>query len=824
MRKPLSGVPGLFSNTALLIVIFLCLCLFSARLNAEEYEATAMPWSGYWWPVTKGGLSTGLDYRGHPAPLEKYELLTLGNYPDDLVSWYEDRYYDPDAPSWYGLCAYWAQASCYEHMEILPSSEDNIVFRVGDKKGLLTLAHDDDEIVEDETPEGLDPDEFHYWLLSYIMDRQEAFVEDKDPGEEVWSYPIYRYEMEITADGNSESVEVVVYYANDFVSPDYMGTEVKSSTYTYDLFLDGAGNITGGEWTEDSINDHPGRLTYPLEAGTNSPYLDYDEVVRLAESRDDFLEADGETVTIAPGTYHLILLDEDVYRVGCSAGDTLSVYVEKQDGSQEDMTVIVTDNGGSQAANTTVGDDEPLNLVTTAGNPPYTIRLSQIDYTDPNIYTLTVDMVKAYNQKVPYIHKQGMWSGFSLTNPNTIAATGVTLTSYTEEGQPLETLLGPMEIAAGKKTVFFFDDLPWRRHELSDTDIIALMSDIPVNMLNLFGNDGDSLACVVQGEARGFHLIIPDTVAPMTPGKSMFGGIANESFQETTISMRLYYKDGSLQQEIPEVIGPRATFSIQPGFDPFYSMPDDGWIEVIGTQGQDLYGYQYTDTSGVTESLFGLDVGSSQKIVPHVTKPDYWITTVTLINPNDLESRVNLHLSLAGDDRIDDMDLALAPNEKMSLELQDQFGKYEGDPAYHSILEIQGEYPVAGYYTYSSPSEEASYPLIDQGDFKRELVLPHNPSDTSYWWTGVGICNPSSYALTVSIEPYDSNGNLMESDMAWMSLDAGAYEVFTMWALFGEIAPEISFVRFRVEDEQGSIAGFYLYGNTSNEMLGGANM
>jgi hypothetical protein len=812
-----------------LFVVFSILFFFLFPwAHAEEHEAAFTPWSGYWWPFTHGGLATGLDYRGHPAPLEKYELLTQGSYPGELVSWYKEKYYDEEAPSWYGLCGYWARAACYEQIEILPSSEDNIIFRVGDKKGLLTLAHNDDVT---ETADGSSPDVFHYWLLNYIKDQGNAFVADLDADEEVWSYPIYRYEMESQINGDTESVTVRVYYANDLVDPDYMGTDVLSSAYTYDLFLED-GSIIGGEWTGGSIDDHPEKLTFPLTAVTSCEYLDYEEVLRLAGSQDDFLEKPGEVVEISPGTYNLILLDEDSYRIDCLAGNTVSILVEKQDGSYEDMIVIVTDGSGDEVESSVVDDDESMSLVTTAGNPPYTVTLMQTDYSDPNIYTLKVDLVRTYHQNVPYIPKNGMWSGFALTNPNDIEVIGVTLTTYTEDGQPLHTLLGPLNMAPGEKRLFFFDDLPWRRHEYSDIDKLTLMSDSRVSLLNLFGNSDDSLACFVQGRARGSHLIIPDTVPPMTPGQTMFGGVENESFEEITVLLNLYSMEGTLRNEISELICPKGTFSIEPGIDPFYSMPDSGWIEVIGAPGLDLSGYRYLSSSGRVESLFALPVGSSEKIVPHITPPGYWITTVTLINPNNVENRVNFHLRLAGEDSTNDMTIELTPLEKRTLELQDDFGKVEGDDLYHSILEIAGEYPLVGYYTFSTSDAEddASFPLLDEMDFQDELILPHNTGHgADFWWTGFGICNPIGAAETVRIDPYDYDGNLMEDIVSRLLLEPGAYEVMDVQSLSAERFSEISWIKFSVEEPQGGlIGGFYLYGNKSEEspntMLSGANM
>ena len=346
MMRMLKPISKRFPGAALLAILIL-LAVFPPCSYADSHEASFRPWSGYWWPVTEGGLGTGRDYRGRPAPLEKYNLLTTGVTSGEALSWYLDAFYDPEAPLWFGLCAGWARAASYERIDILPSSEENIIFRVGDKKGLLTLIHSNDIGYAQDAPL---PEEFHEWLLTYIKDQGKAFVADLDPTEEVWSYPIYRYDMQTSRTGNVESVRVRVYFADDGVIPDYMGTQVRTADYTYDLFLDGGGAITGSQWTGDSIADHPDRLTFSLDVGTGFPGLDYQEIVRLAGSRDDFLERGSEPVEIGPGTYNLILLDEDVYTIPSVPGDIVSVQIQREPGSLQNIAVVVADGNGERGA------------------------------------------------------------------------------------------------------------------------------------------------------------------------------------------------------------------------------------------------------------------------------------------------------------------------------------------------------------------------------------------------------------------------------------------------------------------------------------------
>ena len=811
----------------LLQIIFLFFAgtiLVSGSAKAEPHESTAIPWSGYWWPFNYGGLATGLDYRGHPAPLEKYELYTLGRYPGQLVSWYKQEYYDTEVPSWWGLCLYWALAACTEPGGIMPSSEDNIIFRVGDKKGLLTLVHDSDTFVR---TEGSNPEIFHQWLLDYIHDQNLPFVADLDPGEEVWSYPIYRYEMESTISGDRESVQVTINYCNDFVSPDYLGAETRTKSYEYDLFLNAQGEIIGGEWTgEKSVNDHPDKLHFSLMTAPECEYIDLEEVRRIAQAKDDFLENGDELVDFAPGTYHLTLLDRDRYRMFCQSGDTISFLVEKQSGSLEDLTVVLYDADSTEVLRTNLNTVTPLNSIMTATRPPYILDIQQADYSDPNIYTITYDLTRNFTLTIPYIPSNTMWSGYSITNPGDNEVHNVTLTTYSAAGDPVQTLLGPVTLSPGEKRLFLYEKLPWRVHERSQSQKLGLTADEPVTLINLFGPANEiSAACLAPKQEAMPQFILPDTLAPLSFDTTMFGGIDNRSFDAVEVSIRVYSHHGDFIKEVSETIEPRARLSIDPNSSPFSPMPDGGWIEVIGGPDQNLCGYQYLSSSGKAESLFGLSSTYAEKIVPHVPPPEKWVTTVTIINPNDSTNQVICHLSAAGLDTSNDLVLTLGPREKRTLELQDLFGKTAGDPLYHSMLEINGQHSLAGYFSYRYPVDEAAFPLLDASNFNQKLVMPHYPPPTGKWWTGIGLCNPTASVVTVWAQPYDKNGQPMRQSLGSFTIDPDKYQVFRVQTFFGaDVADDISFITFTAEEPAGMIGGFYLYGNEGNVMLTGGVM
>jgi hypothetical protein len=802
---------------------------FPTKAFADVYEANDIPWSGYWWPMTAGGLGTGWDYRGHPAPLEKLELLENGAYPGSGTLWYVDRYYDPEAPFWWGQCADWALASSYEHIAFFPSSEDNIIFRVGDKKGLMTLAHNNDIAIRED---GARPEVFHYWLLYYIKDEKEAFVADLDPGEQVWSYPVFEYDMAEIRSGNTQSVTVTIFYADDNVFPDYMGTQVRTETYTYDLTLDEGGEITAGTWTGESIDGHPDGLSYPLFQRSSSPYLDYAEVSRLAHSRDDFLENGPNEVDISPGTYHLVLMDEDRYRIPCSFGDTVLVDLEQQPGSIQDIAAVLTDADGFSVEAMTVSEASSMHLVLTAQNPPYFLSLTQEDYSDPNLYTMTLDLKRSFMQQIPYLPKSGMWSGFALTNPEDVTRAGVVLATYGMQGRPIQTILGPEDLQTKEKSLFFFNDLPWRRHEYASTERLFLISEGPVSFLNLYGYSDKRMACFVQGEKRGRHLVIPDVKAPLSLDVSMSGAVINESAQEAEVQMRVYAEDGDLTREVNVSLSGGEKLPIVPGNNPFFSTPNEGWIDVEGIGNAELSGYQSLISSQSLEAVFALPVDEGRKIVPHVPPPEGWITRITLVNPNDGENRIVFHPSRAGGDREEDLIITLGPYEKREIEIQEWFGWHDGDPFFRSVVELQGQGPFVGYYTYALSSglgDEASLPLLEDNDFRSELVLPHSTAGSGFWWTGVGIFNPTSYQETVRVEPYNDQGERLGDAVSTLPLAPGGYDVMFVESLGKEWALDISFVKFVVEEPGGVIGGFYLYGNKSagkpiTNMLSGANM
>lgn len=810
------------------ITLFLLFFFLIAAFNcahAVVYQAERIPWSGWWWPYTEGGLGTGVGYRGSPAPLEKYEMLMSGISKGDALQWYMERYYDPNAPYWYGLCGYWARAACYEDIQFFPSVENNIVFRIGDKKGLVTLAHNNDLSVREE---GRQPEIFHYWLLHYIKDRKVPFMFDLDPGPEGWSYALYKYDMNTVTFPDREEVEVTIFYADDYVQPDYVGTKTSFNTYTYTLFTDGAGNITGGEWSGASVDDHPDGLTFPILARNSCDALDYNEVLRIAAEKDD--EYEGEEIPVlSPGSYNLILMNEDRYEISCSAGDLFHISIEKQQGGEQPFSVKVTDGSENMVGMNSVSLKTPFQFSMVAINPPYTVSITQGDYSDPNIYTMIIDLKKSMNQAIPYIPKNGQWSGFVVTNPTSDPIEDVILAAYDSLGKPVQTLLGPIDLQPGEKRNFMFTDLIWRSHDYDSLDQIYFMSNDNTKQLNMVGSSKSKVAAsFVQNKSRGYHLVIPDTFSSMNFDKNVLTYISNEALTTADITINVYSKSGQLITNVNDSLLPRERIMLRSGEYPYYAMPDDGWIDVFSTGPEEINGIQYLTSFGSAESLFAIPVGSKEKFIPHVPpKNGLWAATVTLINPNDAVNNIRLHPEKAGDDIASDVTIFLDPYEKRAISLTELFGYQSGDPLYHSIIKIDADHSIVGYYSYRpvNQTDQASFPLIEWADCGEELTLGHNAGKGGNWLTAAVVFNPTEKAVLVDVQPYDENGRFLEGIGKQIDLDKGSYEIITIQSFFGvKEAADISFIKFKAGGQGSSIGGFVLYCTTAKGMVTGINM
>jgi len=245
-------------------------------------QAGVVPWSGYWWPHKSGGLI---------GPLSKYDKVT----GQQAAGWEDANHVSVSPPpqDWFGHCHAWSASSVSEKEPRESRTVDQVGFGVGDLKGLLAACHAQDvansygsryNAGDDEAARmDIAPDELWRLLQTYVKQKKIPLVLDLEAGEQVWNYPVYQYrvDFETSADGWAHAtLQLVV--AEDDVPEDYIGTKNAKHTYTFRVkMVDGAIDMGTGQWTGESVKDHPDFAWYPYVAVAENPYVDAEQVSRI---------------------------------------------------------------------------------------------------------------------------------------------------------------------------------------------------------------------------------------------------------------------------------------------------------------------------------------------------------------------------------------------------------------------------------------------------------------------------------------------------------------------------------------------------------------
>ena len=257
--------------------------------SVEQATANITPWSGWWWPAKTGDLVLG--YRGEPGALVKHDQVD----GKQASQWEQHTYYhfDPQGAPWWGHCHAWAAASVLEPEPLHDVPHGGMVFHVGDIKGLLSEAH------------------YSVWyvLRHSINLNKTPIIFDLNPGPEVWSYPVYKYQLSFqpidAASYQSEAAAAIpqekrqnagsqalgnasyqgqlsLTVATFEVYPDSVGTAAEQHNYSFVFQASGNQLIMGSDhWTGASLQDHPDFAWYPTQRAQENPQLDYNLVSQL---------------------------------------------------------------------------------------------------------------------------------------------------------------------------------------------------------------------------------------------------------------------------------------------------------------------------------------------------------------------------------------------------------------------------------------------------------------------------------------------------------------------------------------------------------------
>lgn len=279
------------------------------REGSDKAFLDPQPWSGYWWSRQETGMI---------KIMEKYDAFVqkrTGSNPG-AAAWERNPrndHYDPNGPSWAGHCNGWAAASILEPEPKAPRTIHGTTFSIGDQKGLLSEMYMDcytefyGQRKNDNFPFSLDirPDLFHRLLVENIKMKKRGIVADISFNAPVWNYSVCGYSSFWQPGGffsrDSIKVTTTVYFADDNVKTNFVGTQYLKKTYNYLLTLNRRGEIVGGRWTLASLWNHPDFVWIPIadmpaKGNGENPRLDpklVHEITRGRPSGRDEGAADG---------------------------------------------------------------------------------------------------------------------------------------------------------------------------------------------------------------------------------------------------------------------------------------------------------------------------------------------------------------------------------------------------------------------------------------------------------------------------------------------------------------------------------------------------
>lgn len=817
------------------MVISLLLCVMAAAptvmagSDAANVPANRIPWSGYWWPKLAGELVYGYTYE--PSPLEKYDAYITGYYPAEAVAQGLVRAYDPEGEPWHGHCDNWAAASVLEPEPRQPGDLKGIPFAVGDKKGLLTLLYSkyatttygtrnsgsDSDDPDDIYPGGVDG--FHQTLINYIANQGLPIVAEIDPGIEIWSYPIYRYEMDWDDDGDIRHVTCRVWMADDFVSPDYVGTQDATETYTYALKIDHNGDILDdpGYWEGDSIDSHPDFLWFPISLVISGSYVEEGAVRRIVESgqegSDDRFEPNDSTEeahpvqdTVEYQWFWGSAQDEDWYRVTLEEGDDFYAFLLS---SLDDLDVRIFD-----------GDGREVGLAFYHGSKIDVV--SQSDYYYVRVMPGTIggdyyniEFFSSPSEVIPHVAQLGGWETELLLLGKEWYFDQVRFNLFDKDKERIG--LENATIPEGALVKASLGNLfPDTAEEGKTAKIINLDATVPPYGFYSYSTE-QQLVNMPFRVVAAQRLFVPRirNMGSWWTGIAMMNA---DAIEETTTTMIAYDQEGNILMESTFVIGPGRN---KVGFiESFGAVPEEtAWVEFSSdkmTQGLVIWGTR--QASAGIPLLRGQHLGTTL-ILPLLATSGGWNTEVAVLNPNEETAILNIMAYSSDGEAGEAKSLSIAPNGCWIGPIQDLFQE-DWNPGF-VWAKITANRPLCGFQSFDRAEDEfVSLPLQTEGEAKTELCVMYGPAmDTA--WTGLVFLNTHSRKTDIWATAFDEDGNpLLEGHSIFYNVPHGLAghqnAVDFVEGLFPGLPPETAYLRVFSEEP---ILGFGIYNPGTGEKV-----
>lgn len=260
-----------------------------------EFSSTSKitPWSSWWFP-TKDKYLFEHSNQDLLAPLQKYDAYSLEVYGENpgAALFEKMEIYNPSEVNWAGLCHAWAVASVLHVEPRTALTKKKISFSVADQKALLLKSYENVQGLKfygkrnnggfEDDFNDVYPDQFHRMAQFFLFERKIPFLMDYDPRFPVWTVPVYSIKFKIAKINDSSAlVKTWLSIASPNVdSPNFVGTKKSVKFYEYKLYgrWEGAQLIvSGSEWINDSVYDHPDYLiAYPENTTRQSLNLNLD--------------------------------------------------------------------------------------------------------------------------------------------------------------------------------------------------------------------------------------------------------------------------------------------------------------------------------------------------------------------------------------------------------------------------------------------------------------------------------------------------------------------------------------------------------------------
>jgi hypothetical protein len=804
-------------------VFFLALAILAgltANGLCDVYEADYIPWSGYWWPFTRGGLVTGNDYRGTPAPLQKYDLAVSGITNGPATQYGLNSYYDSDAERWEGMCFAWSAAAILEAEPDKPGIYEGTRFRVGDKKGILTAAYNG-------TLFNLyrfnDPIDFHDILTTFIREQRTPVIIDLGTDGEIWNYPVFRYETSYTTRGSRRHYTTTIYYASDGVRPDYVGSAVARSTYFYYFDLDSNNTVIDSGWEGTSLSEPPVKAAEPFGTSPLNPGLDYATVKAIVGQDDDGYEDNDSLATAAlleSGRYTLLGMDADYFRTSLYPNDRVSVQV-KVDGSDSVAWRILDTNGDSLFEAT---DNDRYDLTAVEAEDFFLQVDAPTDGSQP-LYELIVRYRLAHRYVLP-LDPEGSWA-------NGLALVSAPGSEETESGaerlivsqwDPSKSLLAARTFAmpAGRRMSGMIDRAPF---DLSrqNSGYLGIQADRPLAGLQAAMARGDLMmgANLIDADRAADTLWIPHIAR--SGGWQTRIGVINTGDQDEVVTFRSYDAGGETVRDYTTELAAGEKREYDMIYFPALTQNSTSMRVWLESGNNALVGYAiYLNPGGQNgRGMVPLPLTACDSLeLAHVVDNDIWWTGVALMNRSDYVTEVTCYGRDVEGRALDTATLVLQPHQNRVRFVRDLFNGSNRDGIVSLSMHASSEDALCGFVLYGSTTRQqlAGTPLSGESPDGQMLALPHTPS-TSLWWTGLALTNNGNRATEVTIDLYDETSALLGS--VTTPLNARQQMVRLMPALFGdEAAASGSYATIRSGNGQ-PLDGIYLIGSRNGRQVMG---